>query len=168
MKIQHSIESKVPAVVVFDWWTDLKEGEIIEGGKNLRSIKVLSREGDTITVETEWSHDRRSYAMKETLVRDPPSYSWTVKPEGGAYPLDIFDKFRLEPLDHQPGSRLYIESQVKGRGLLGKLLLLFMGWKVKQTMTDEWDYAIKSLEAEGRSARSPEQKQEKKNEDSVA
>ncbi len=150
MKIDHSIETETPSAVVFDWWTDLREGETIDGGRDLKSIRVLKRDGDTIVVETQWSRGRRgSYAMKETLVRDPSSQSWTVRPEGGAYPLDIFDKFRLESLDdHRPGCRLHIDSEVKGKGVLGKLLLLFMGWKVKRSMTGEWDYAIKSLEAE--------------------
>jgi hypothetical protein len=146
LKIEHSISTKVPATVVFDWWTDLREGEIIGGGKDLRSIRVLRREGNTIVVESEWRFNGRRSVMKETLVRNPASYSWTVRPEGGTFRVDIVDEFKLEPL-HQ-GARLNIVSEVKGRGLRGKLLLLFMGWKLKQAMIEEWDYAIKSLEAE--------------------
>jgi hypothetical protein len=139
------MDTRIPASVIFDWWTDLKEEELIKGGKSLKHIKVLKREGNIIHVETEWTMIGRKTIMYETLTRMPPN-AWTVKIEKPS-PLDIFDEFSLKE-GERGNVRLDIKSKVRGRNLMGKLALVFMGRTLRKSMIEEWEFAIKSLEAE--------------------
>jgi len=145
LKIEHFIVSRVPPAMIFRWWTDLKEGETIEGGKSLRSMRVLKREGEEITVESEWKFMGRSVLMRETMTRFPP-LRWSVKPESGSLPFDVVDEFDLE--EHGQGARLRIRSDIKGKNVFGKILLPFMSRAIRRGFTEEWDCAIRSLESE--------------------
>ena len=134
-------EYDLPQKAVYEWWTDLSGTGYV--GMALKSIKPIGKEGEMILVKTSW----RIMSMTKTLLERLTLISedhWVWQPT--IFGIEIIDDFRLVSVGGK--TILTIDSDMRPKGLRGKLAQMMFGAMLERMMVNEWNSASEALVSE--------------------
>jgi len=132
---------KAPREKVFD--VVATPESMLEWWPGAESVEVLSREGNTIIVKGTGTMEGREFTMTEKWTLYPPEKIELELLEGPFY-FSTIQTFEEVP----EGTKLTWSSDISFKGVVGKILSLFAGSKLKDFSAQTLDELAKYVEAQ--------------------